>query len=182
VIVLLIVQPATGAGSQRRSEPRDQAHAQRHIVRRAQTASGNRSIAPQGSSYCESCERDVNGRIRRSPVARRAFQASHPCPATGSSIGACPGYVVDHIVPLKRGGMAERGRRESEGQNRVARRAERLAVGALTVRANRVMDGFLWKLRPSFCDCSSPLLSATASMNGGCAGLAVGTNAEWSSL
>jgi len=28
----------------------------------------------------------------------------HPCPSTGSTAGHCPGYVVDHIVPLKRGG------------------------------------------------------------------------------
>jgi hypothetical protein len=29
---------------------------------------------------------------------------SHPCPSTGKTNGACKGYVVDHIVPLKRGG------------------------------------------------------------------------------
>ena len=33
-----------------------------------------------------------------------AFQELHPCPATGAAAGPCPGYVVDHIVPLKRGG------------------------------------------------------------------------------
>jgi len=27
-----------------------------------------------------------------------------PCPSTGKNAGACPGYVVDHVVPLKRGG------------------------------------------------------------------------------
>ena len=29
---------------------------------------------------------------------------SHPCPSTGKTSGACPGCVVDHITPLKRGG------------------------------------------------------------------------------
>jgi hypothetical protein len=29
---------------------------------------------------------------------------SNPRPSTGKARGACPGYVVDHIVPLKRGG------------------------------------------------------------------------------
>ncbi len=29
---------------------------------------------------------------------------THPCPSTGKSHGACRGYVVDHVVPLKRGG------------------------------------------------------------------------------
>ena len=33
-----------------------------------------------------------------------AFQRSHPCPSTGKTSGACPGYVIDHVVPLKRGG------------------------------------------------------------------------------
>ena len=37
-------------------------------------------------------------------AARRAFIRLHPCPATGATTGACPGYVVDHIVPLKDGG------------------------------------------------------------------------------
>jgi hypothetical protein len=32
---------------------------------------------------------------------------SHPCPATGEISGACPGYVIDHIIPLKRGGADE---------------------------------------------------------------------------
>lgn len=41
---------------------------------------------------------------KRDPAARRAFQQSHPCPATGKTTGNCPGYVVDHIRALKRGG------------------------------------------------------------------------------
>jgi len=44
------------------------------------------------------------GRLARSTAARGAFQRAHPCPATGRQAGACPGYVVDHVVPLKRGG------------------------------------------------------------------------------
>jgi 5-methylcytosine-specific restriction endonuclease McrA len=40
----------------------------------------------------------------RSSTARRTFQRSHPCPSTGSASGACSGYVVDHVIPLKRGG------------------------------------------------------------------------------
>jgi 5-methylcytosine-specific restriction endonuclease McrA len=41
---------------------------------------------------------------KRSPSSRSAFQRSHPCPSTGRTSGACPGCVVDHVVPLKRGG------------------------------------------------------------------------------
>lgn len=42
--------------------------------------------------------------IKRSKAARDAFMRSHPCPANGHTRGACPGYVVDHIIALKRGG------------------------------------------------------------------------------
>jgi hypothetical protein len=48
--------------------------------------------------------RDAYGRIARSAHAKNEFKKSHPCPSTGKSSGACPGYVVDHIAPLKRGG------------------------------------------------------------------------------
>ena len=44
------------------------------------------------------------GRIERSAAAKSAFQQSHPCPATGSRTGSCPGYVVDHVKPLACGG------------------------------------------------------------------------------
>lgn len=40
----------------------------------------------------------------RSTTARARFQRANPCPATGKRTGACPGYVVDHKVPIKRGG------------------------------------------------------------------------------
>jgi hypothetical protein len=36
----------------------------------------------------------------RSTSVKREFQLTHPCPATGRTSGACPGYVKDHIVPL----------------------------------------------------------------------------------
>lgn len=48
--------------------------------------------------------RDSRGRIKRSSSARHAFQKVNPCPSTGNTSGACPGYVIDHIIPLKRGG------------------------------------------------------------------------------
>lgn len=49
-------------------------------------------------------KRDAHGRIARDHKATAAFKKTHPCPATGKSRGACPGYVIDHIKPLKRGG------------------------------------------------------------------------------
>jgi len=44
------------------------------------------------------------GRIHRSEVSKHNFKVLHPCPSTGKSAGACPGYVIDHVIPLKRGG------------------------------------------------------------------------------
>jgi hypothetical protein len=40
----------------------------------------------------------------RSQAAVNAFKREAPCPATGASRGPCPGYVVDHVVPLCAGG------------------------------------------------------------------------------
>ncbi len=52
---------------------------------------------------------DWSGRIsyslaKRSAAARSAFRRCDPCPSTGLLSGACPGYVIDHIIALKRGG------------------------------------------------------------------------------
>ena len=33
-----------------------------------------------------------------------AFRKSAPCPSTSKTTGPCPGWVVDHIVPLCWGG------------------------------------------------------------------------------
>jgi hypothetical protein len=46
----------------------------------------------------------ADARMPRSHAARSAFTHAHPCPVTGRGSGRCPGYVVDHVVPLKRGG------------------------------------------------------------------------------
>lgn len=40
----------------------------------------------------------------RSSAARNKFVKSNPCPSTGLRDGNCPGYHVDHIVPLACGG------------------------------------------------------------------------------
>lgn len=40
----------------------------------------------------------------RDPKARAAFQRLYHCPATGKPRGPCPGYVIDHVIPLACGG------------------------------------------------------------------------------
>ena len=59
------------------------------------------SVTPDISS---SVLRDHHGRIARSSTAKNAFKKDHPCRATSLPRGPCPGYVIDHIVALKRGG------------------------------------------------------------------------------
>lgn len=45
---------------------------------------------------------------RRSLSVRDAFIRANPCPVTGSSARApCPGWQIDHIVPLCAGGPDE---------------------------------------------------------------------------
>lgn len=48
--------------------------------------------------------RSASGKIVRSPRVRAEFKKTHPCPSTSRSSGGCPGYLIDHIIPLKRGG------------------------------------------------------------------------------
>lgn len=45
------------------------------------------------------------GKFTRDSSQRAAFTKHHPCPATGKSRSACPGYVVDHVKPLCAGGV-----------------------------------------------------------------------------
>lgn len=51
----------------------------------------------RGKPIPESVARDI---AERSKKMRAEFVRQHPCPASGVSSGACPGYVVDHIIPL----------------------------------------------------------------------------------
>lgn len=38
--------------------------------------------------------------VNRSSTTIAHFKRVHPCPVTGSSEGACPGWHVDHVIPL----------------------------------------------------------------------------------
>jgi hypothetical protein len=72
------------------------------------TTSPKNTTAKSGqhrSTYATGVQRDSHGRIERSERAKHDFQKGHPCPSTGKTSGACPGYVIDHVKPLKRGGQ-----------------------------------------------------------------------------
>jgi hypothetical protein len=49
-------------------------------------------------------QRDAHGRIERSGAARAAFKREQPCPASRQPKGPYPGYIIDHVIALKRGG------------------------------------------------------------------------------
>lgn len=50
----------------------------------------------------------AEARQARNGVERRAFMRENPCPATGQQRGKCPGWIVDHIVPICAGGLDRR--------------------------------------------------------------------------
>jgi 5-methylcytosine-specific restriction endonuclease McrA len=91
VLCLLLASAPTWASSNRSSS-------------RSSARTSSRSESRTSSKKCTTCVRDSRGRIVRSRTARSCFMQSHPCPSTGKTYGACKGYVIDHVVPLKRGG------------------------------------------------------------------------------
>ena len=55
-------------------------------------------------SLCVILPTSASAKEHRSALVKHEFQLTHPCPSTGRTNGACPGYVKDHIVPLACGG------------------------------------------------------------------------------
>lgn len=54
--------------------------------------------------YCGTPVRNADGSIKRSSTVLAAFQKAHPCPATGKTDGKCPGWAINHTIPLACGG------------------------------------------------------------------------------
>lgn len=51
---------------------------------------------------------DARKSYHRDRHERAEFQHQHPCPSTGKRSGSCPGYIVDHVKPLCKGGPDKR--------------------------------------------------------------------------
>lgn len=62
------------------------------------------SGVPGDIRFCGAPARDKDGTIHRSQAVLRAFQKRYPCPANGKTTGACPGWAIDHVIPLACGG------------------------------------------------------------------------------
>ena len=54
--------------------------------------------------YCGTPKRGADGRIKRRSDVLRAFKARYNCPSTGEPTGSCPGWAIDHVIPLSVGG------------------------------------------------------------------------------
>lgn len=48
--------------------------------------------------------RDATGNIKRSSKPITAFKKLWACPSTKLKTGPCPGYAIDHVIPLACGG------------------------------------------------------------------------------
>ena len=71
----------------------------------ASHGSSRHSNGGNHSNRAQGVPRNAHDRIARSAKAKDTFKHAHPCPSTGRKSGACPGYVIDHMRPLKRGGQ-----------------------------------------------------------------------------
>ncbi len=77
------------------------------------TTSGFEAPAGVVARPIDEIPRDARGRIKRSRAVLAEFQRQVPCPnlearakpsTHGGTRGACPGFEIDHIVPLCAGG------------------------------------------------------------------------------
>lgn len=53
---------------------------------------------------CGAPPRAADGTIVRSAAAKAEFRRLHACPSTKRTTGSCPGWQVDHVIPLACGG------------------------------------------------------------------------------
>lgn len=52
-----------------------------------------------------SVPRDADGSTKRSTAVIAAYKRIHPCPSTGLTKGACPGWALNHVIPLSCSGI-----------------------------------------------------------------------------
>lgn len=70
----------------------------------AQLPSAGSLMAPIDPRYCGEPPRYANGKIKRSSKVRNDFANVFPCPATLQPTTVCPGWSIDHTIPLASGG------------------------------------------------------------------------------
>lgn len=60
--------------------------------------------APADPRYCGEPARTADGRIKRDRAVLRRFAQVFPCPSTLELRPSCPGWAIDHVIPLASGG------------------------------------------------------------------------------
>src|SRR6266568_4288358 len=105
IFIILVVSLLSAASFARGGVHRSGAHASgsySHFSRSYSHSVGSHSRKSNSSATkatrAHGVDRDSGGKIKRSAAAKKEFKKE-----TGYSHGR-PGYVVDHVVPLKRGG------------------------------------------------------------------------------
>jgi hypothetical protein len=105
LLALILVGSSFGKGSSSgHSGSHSHSHASSGTHPHSKSSGSQSSSEHHNKNYAEDVPRDSHGRIERSEKAKDDFKKAHPCPSTGKGSGPCPGYVIDHVVPLKRGG------------------------------------------------------------------------------
>ena len=79
-------------------------HSSTHSTTSSHSSGSSHSSTGSHSKAVPGVHRDAHGKIARDPRQTNAFKKQHLCPSTGKTSGSCPGYVIDHVIPLKRGG------------------------------------------------------------------------------
>src|SRR5262249_6109685 len=93
VACVLLFLPAAGFASKGGSHAAGSSHSS-HAKGGASSKPAHAKASTHSSTHASAVPRSSNGRIKRSPAAKQAFEKQ-----TGYPHGR-PGYVVDHIVPL----------------------------------------------------------------------------------
>lgn len=62
------------------------------------------SSLPTDTKFCGVPKRDPDGSTARSAAVLADFKKQHPCPANQKTSGPCPGWNMDHVIPLACGG------------------------------------------------------------------------------
>jgi len=76
------------------------------------------------------------GAAKRSEAAKNQFKAAYPCPRNGMNHGACPGWVIDHVIPLACGGEDDSSNMQWQTEVQAKAKDKWERRGCTAVRAN----------------------------------------------
>jgi hypothetical protein len=77
----------------------------RYAILALALACGAATAQPVDPRYVGPPARDADGSIKRSSYQKALFARMYPCPAKGEVTSACPGWRIDHVIPMACGGV-----------------------------------------------------------------------------